>query len=324
MAGLGAAKAGLTLWKASRSNCDAQCAAARMPPDAYKGQVVWITGASSGIGKAVAKALARQGARIILSARREKELEEAAEELRPIASASGGAVAVLPMDLEKLDELPGKAAEAQKMFGSPVDVLVNNGGYSSRCLAREVPGIEADQRMFAVNFFAWIALAKAVLPEQETSRPVKIINISSLAGKLGSALRTMYCGAKAAVINWFDALRVEEAGFWGHNVSICNVCPGSVQTDVSNNAVTADGSKLGVTDPNIANGLEVDFVADRILAAAHCKLDEIWIAKWSELRAAYMAQYMPDTLKKKLREMALPIVWHTMGADYVKQRRSKL
>lgn len=320
----GSAKVGYTLWKAKKNSCDAACAAATMPPDAYKGQVVWITGASSGIGKGLAEALSKQGAKIILSARREKELEEVAKELKPALDASGGEVAILPIDLANLDEIPGKAAQAHKLFNQPVDVLVNNGGYSSRALARDVPGISEDKKMFDVNFFAWIALGKAVLPEKGSTRPVKIINISSIAGKLGNALRSMYCAAKAAVIFWFDALRVEEAGFWNHQVSICNVCPGSVQTDVAVNAVTQDGSKLGHTDPNIANGLKVDFVCDRILASAYCNLDEVWIAKWNELQAAYTAQYQPEKMKEKLRQFAIPIVWYTMGEEFVKQRKSKL
>jgi len=92
------------------------------------------------------------------------------------------------------------------------------------------------------------------------------------------------------------------------------------QDPVSDNAVTADGSKLGHTDPNIMNGLDVAYVSDRILASAHCGLDEIWIAKWSELRSAYLSQYAPGSFKRKARDVALASVGHTMGEVFVKER----
>jgi len=347
--GLGSAL--LRLRKIQGASCDASCAAAKLPADAYRGKVVWITGASSGIGKGLAVEFAKQGAKVILSSRRAKELEEVAQELAPLLKASGGDASILTVDLSDLDSLPGKAAEARRLFQSPVDVLVNNGGYSSRALARDVQGIQEDIKMMEVNLLSWIALAKAVLPERDEKRPVQIINISSLAGKLGVPLRTMYCAAKHAVIGWFDALRAEEMGFWGTDLTVLNVCPGSVKTSVSDNAVTADGSKLGHTDPNIMNGLDVAYVSDRILASAHCGLDEIWIAKWGELRGAYLSQYAPGTFKQKdlscdelcrllprslrcavsipnfeqfstvtVRDMALVSVGHTMGEVFVKER----
>jgi len=233
---------------------------------------------------------------------------------------SGGEAKVLTVDLGDLDSLAGKGAEAQKLFGAPVDVLVNNGGYSSRALAREVSGTKEDIKMMTVNLFSWIALAKEVLPEKGSKREVSIINISSLAGKMGMPLRTMYCANKYAVIGWFDALRAEEAGFYKHNVKVLNVCPGSVKTAVSDNAVTADGSKLGHTDPNIFNGLSVEFVSDRIMASLHSGLFEIWIARWHELRNAYVAQYAPDLFKKQLLPKARLVVEGTLGKEWAASR----
>merc|ERR1719296_281385 len=146
-----------------------------------------------------------------------------------------------------------------------------------------------------------------------------IVNISSLAGKFGSPLRTLYCGAKHAVMGWFDALRIEEASF-NTGISVTNICPGSVKTDVAKNAVTADGSLRGYSDPNIDNGLSVEFTCDRILAAVHCGLHEAWIAKPNELQAVYTAQYFPDTLKHKLKGWGLDIMRGTMGPEYVNER----
>merc|ERR1740123_827054 len=145
-----------------------------------------------------------------------------------------------------------------------------------------------------VNFLSCVALAKAVLPTMKKQKRGHIINISSLAGKYGVPLRTLYCGAKHALIGWFDALRAEEEGFWQSGIVITNVCPGSVRTDVARNAVNAEGGRRGDSDPNIEAGLEVSFAVDRILASAHCGLMEVWIAKWNpELRATYVNQYAP-------------------------------
>jgi len=299
-----------------RANCDAACAAAVMPADAYKGKVVWITGASSGIGKEFAVQLARQGAKLILSARREQVLQDVAAELSPLMKASGGEVKILPLDLEDLASLPGKATEALASFGGTIDVLVNNGGYSSRALGRETQGITEEVKMMNVNFLSCVALAKAVLPNMYQRKTGTIINISSLAGKFGSPLRTLYCGAKHALIGWFDVLRLEEAGFFKSGITVTNACPGSVKTDVARNAVTAGGTRLGVSDPGIDSGLEPSFVCDRILASAYCGLDEVWIAKPAELQAVYMNQYLPATFKSTIKQRADAIIRSTMGNEF--------
>lgn len=321
--GVGLAACGATCYTAFRmrgvfnSNCDTHTAKAKMPSDAYKGKVVWITGASSGMGEELAKQLAKHGAKLILSARSKNKLEELAAELGKCCE-----VRVLDLDLKDLYSLEGKAREALSFFGV-IDVLVNNGGYSSRALGFLTPAIKTDIDMMEVNFLSAVALTKALLPSMHERKTGQIINISSLAGKFGSPLRTLYCGAKHALIGWFDALRVEEAGF-GTGVSVTNICPGSVKTDIAKNAVVGDGSKLGVSDPNIDNGLDVSFVCDRILAAAYCGLPEVWIAKKPELIAVYTSQYMPHTFKEKIGKNAVPIVAGTLGQEYVKRAEEKL
>eukprot|EP00930_Biecheleria_cincta_P008283 TRINITY_DN109699_c0_g1_i1.p1 TRINITY_DN109699_c0_g1~~TRINITY_DN109699_c0_g1_i1.p1 ORF type:complete len:338 (-),score=64.99 TRINITY_DN109699_c0_g1_i1:107-1015(-) len=299
------------------SSCDAATAVASMPADAYASKVVWVTGASSGIGRELAKQLAEQGAKLILSARRQDVLQEVANELKPRLGA-GGDIRVLPLDLEDLDSLEHKAREALSFFGA-VDVLVNNGGYSSRAVARETVGISQDVRMMQVNFLSAVALTKSVLPTMIRRKQGLIINMSSLAGKFGSPLRTLYCGAKHAMMGWFDALRAEEAAFQS-GVRVCNICPGSIKTDVAVNAVTADGSKRGYSDPNIDNGLDVKFTCDRILAAAYTGLDEAWIAKPQELQSAYLAQYHPDIHKAMMKQFSAQIIGGTMGEDFMKSR----
>lgn len=256
---------------------------------------------------------------MIVSARREALLEQLAEELKPALRESGGDVRVLAVDLSDLAGLQEKAAEALALFGG-VDVLVNNGGYTSRALARDAPGIGEEAAMMDVNFLSQVALAKAVAPSMRERGRGWIINISSMSGKMGVPLRTMYCAAKHALIGWFDAFRAEEAGFWQSGIVTTNVCPGSVKTDVAKNAVTADGSKMGHSDPNVDAGLDVEFACERILAAAHCGLDEVWIAKSQELRYVYLSQYLPSSLKSSMRGNARGMVRGTMGEEFVKSR----
>jgi len=313
---------GFVAWKlyiVMSSNCDSKCAAATMPPDAYRGKVVWVTGASSGIGKELVVQLARQGAKMIISARRESVLEEVASEVKGDLTKSGGEIRVLPLDLEDLDALPKKAQEAQSFFDGVIDVLVNNGGYSSRVLSKDTEGLKDELAMFKVNFFSCVALAKAVAPGMRERKQGQIINISSLAGKMGVPLRTLYSGSKFAVIGWFDAFRAEEQGFWQSGIVTTNVCPGSVKTDIASNAVLGDGSR-GIKDPIIDAGLDVEFTCDRILASAYEGLPEVWIAKSSEIQGAYLNQYFPDMFKFKIAARARSSIEHVMGRAFVKSR----
>ena len=140
----------------------------------------------------------------------------------------------------------------------------------------------------------------------------RIINIASVAGKVGVPLRTAYCGAKHALIGFFDALRLEEHAR-GTGVRVSNVCPGSVRTSIAVNAAMGDGSKRGQTDANIEAGLDVAWVADRILAAADCGVDESWIAGGLELLLLYVGQYAPGLLKRMLMKKAVSIIQATQA-----------
>lgn len=311
----------LRVRRAFKSCCDNATANARMPANAYAGRVVWITGASSGIGEELAQQLAKQNAKLILSARSKEKLEGLADELRK-SSADALEVRVLPLDLKEISSLEGKAKQALALFGA-IDVLINNGGYSSRALAFLSPGIQTDIDMMEVNFLSAVALAKAVLPSMHERKQGHIINISSLSGKFGVPLRTLYCGAKHAMMGWFDALRVEEAAL-KTGVSVTNICPGSCKTNVATNAVTDNGMRRGFSDPIIDNGLSVDFVCDRILAAAHCKLKECWLAKEGELKLCYKSQYAPELLKSQLTQWFHPTVTAVMGEQYLKSAMERL
>lgn len=233
-----------------------------------KDKIIWITGASSGIGEALVYELAAQGARLILSARNEKELQR-------VASATGLGerdIFVLPLDLERPAEMMGKAAQVMNHFGR-IDILVNNGGLSQRSLAKDTVW-EVDQRLLNVNTIGTIALTKAVLPYFLRQKQGRFVTITSLVGKFGSPMRSGYSAAKHALHGFFDSLRaeVEKDG-----VTVTIVCPGFVQTNVSVNAVTADGSAQNTMDNATANGITAKYCAQGIIKAINRNRREVYI-----------------------------------------------
>lgn len=233
-----------------------------------KDKIIWITGASSGIGEALVYELAAQGARLVLSARNEKELQR-------VASATGLGerdIFVLPLDLERPAEMMGKAAQVMNHFGR-IDILVNNGGLSQRSLAKDT-GWEVDQRLLNVNTIGTIALTKAVLPYFLRQKQGRFVTITSLVGKFGSPMRSGYSAAKHALHGFFDSLRaeVEKDG-----VTVTIVCPGFVQTNVSVNAVTSDGSAQNTMDNATANGITAKYCAEGIIKAINRNKREVYI-----------------------------------------------
>lgn len=273
------------------------------PRGAFAGKVFWITGASSGVGRQLALRLAssHDDVKLILSSRRKEALEEVAAECRK--RAPGGTrveVTVLPLDLADRVSLAAKAKEALAAYGR-VDVLVNNGGVSTRSMARNA-GLDVDEYVAGVDYLSYVALAKALLPSWEKGDADKkptIINVSSTAGKFGLPVRTSYCGAKFAILGWFDSFRLEQC-LVGHPIDVLNIVLGSTRTNVGRNAVTTSSATInGVTDVNIEAGLDPAFVADRMLASALGGREEAWIAPRSELKSLYLNQYFPETARRR-------------------------
>ena len=232
----------------------------------FHGKVVWITGASSGIGEATAIACAAAGAKVILSARSETRLAEvAAACVAASPSKDPGTAKVLVLDLAASPAtVHAKGAEAEALFGGHgVDVLVNNGGISSRSAALETK-LETDSRVLAVNFTAAVALTKAVLPRMVARRSGHIVVMSSVQGKFGLPCRSSYAASKHALQGYFDSLRSEVAA---DGVGVTVVCPGSVATSLSMNAVKGDGSRHGLMDSTTAKGMDPRTLAAAILTA---------------------------------------------------------
>ena len=233
----------------------------------FADQVVWITGASSGIGEALAGAFARDGARLILSSRR-------TEELRRVADACGGAperVRVLPLDLTESDTLAAKAREAESQFGR-IDILVNNGGISQRSPAKDTD-LSVDRRIMEINFFSAVTLTRAVLPAMLARRAGRIVVIGSVVGKFATPRRSAYAASKHALQGWFDALRAE---LRGSGVGVTMVCPGLIRTNISLNALRADGSRNDQMDKGQENGMSPDRCAQAVLRATAAGRREIY------------------------------------------------
>lgn len=292
---------------------------APMPPrDAFAGKVWWISGASSGYGRALALHLCSRhdDVRLILSSRRKSVLEEVAEKCRSINQSIE--VKVLPMDLTDLASLPSKVDEALALFDDRVDVLVNNGGVTTRSFARD-SNFCVDTHVMNVDFLAYVQLTKSLLPSWEKSPECTpmIINTSSVAGKIGAPMRTAYCAAKFAIHGWFEAFRIEQYAC-GNPMEILNVVLGSTRTNAAHNAITSSPDiKFGedVVDKNIEGGLDPDFVVERVVASAYAKHDEIWIAPRMELILLYLNQYLPARAKKALTKKAKKYIIEKQKAD---------
>lgn len=212
----------------------------------FQDKVVWITGASSGMGEGLAYALAQQNAKLILSARRVKELERVKQNCESDLSR----VAVLPLDVSELDALPEKAKEAHAFFGH-IDILINNAGIGMRGYVLDTD-IAVQQRVMQVNYFGQIALTKAVLPYMIEQHGGHVVVVSSLTGKLPVPGRSAYCASKHALHGFFDALRGE---VFQYGIKVTLVCPGFVQTHISENALLPDGSRRGAVHRMEFDGL---------------------------------------------------------------------
>jgi dehydrogenase/reductase SDR family member 7B len=244
-------------------------------------KVVWITGASSGIGEALAIAASRRGARVVLSARRANELER----VRSLC-ADPAQAAVLPVDLLKLDDPAATLREAEKFFG-PIDVLVNNAGISQRSRVLDTT-LDVYRQVFELDFFATVALTQAVLPGMIQRGGGHVVVVSSVVGYISSAMRSGYSAAKHALHGFYDAARAEH---WRDNVKFTLACPGYVKTNVTLNAVDGKGGKWGKMDPSIANGVEPGVCAEKIWRAVEKNKDEVLVGK--EALVVYLKRYLP-------------------------------
>ena len=262
----------------------------------FRGKIVWITGASSGIGEALAKAFAASGAHIILSGRRTEALEQVAAGLETDSL-------VLPFETTDYDALPATIDTARRWKGK-VDILVNNAGISQRSLALDTHP-DVHHRIINVDLLAPIWLTQLLLPHMMAAGGGHIVGISSVAGRVGVPLRTAYCAAKHGLIGYMDALRAETEQL--HNIHVTNILPGSIRTNVSRNALTKDGDSRGKSDAVIDNGMEPAECARQILEAVADNVPELIIAEGPEMAIAKLRQSDPEQCFAMTRAMGAQI-----------------
>lgn len=257
--------------------------------------VIWITGASSGIGEALTYEASRRGANIIISARREEVLDKVKSRC-----AHPEKVKVLALDLEKTNELKDKVSEAEALFGK-IDLLVNNGGLSQRSLTKNT-GVDVDQRLMKINYIGTVGLTKAVLPNMLKRNTGHIITVSSMVGKFGTPMRSSYAATKHALHGFMDSLRAEESR---NGLTVSMVCPGFVATNVSLNALTGDGSAQGSMDAQTATGIKPDIFAQKMADAIEADKAEVYIAGFKEKLGLYLTRFFPGLFRKLVQKMAV-------------------
>lgn len=255
----------------------------------FKNKVVWITGATSGIGEALARELAGKHARLILSGRNVGKLQSLRTSLKTD-------VEILPFDLSDAKSLQGVARQALASFGH-VDILINNGGVSQRSLAMET-SIDVDRRLMEVNYFGNIALTKNLLPSFLQRGTGHVVVISSLVGKFSTPYRSGYSASKHALHGFYDGLRAEIAD---KGIYVTIICPGFIQTDVSINALNAVGDKTHVMDEQTSKGMAAALCAKKICQATTRKKREAYIGG-KEVWAVYIKRLFPGLFASYVRK----------------------
>ncbi len=234
------------------------------------GKVVWLTGASSGIGEAIAYALAKENCKIVLSARRIVELER----VRKNISLPDEDILILPIDLEQHDHVNDWVKKVMDKFNR-IDVLINNGGISQEGSALKT-NKTVEQKIMDVNYFGNVALAKAVVPIMQQQQSGKIVVTTSIIGKFGLPNLSTYAASKHALYGFYDSFRLE---LKKDNIAVLLVSPGFINTNVTLNAITADGSKHNKNSPAQENGMKTDVFAKKFIKALKSNKNHQYIGK---------------------------------------------
>ena len=221
-------------------------------------QTVWITGASSGVGEGLARVFNRHGANIIISARRQEELER----VKATCIEGPGRVDVVPFDI--VDEAQRQAAAEQVLAANKrIDVLINNAGIGQRSLIKDTD-FEVDRRVMEVDYFAPVALTKLVLPRMMEQGSGHMVVTSSVAGKHGMPYHSAYCAAKHALHGYYESLRIEMVDY---NIKACLLVIAGVRSNVALHCLTGDGSEYGKDDWGDDVGMSAEECGEQVVEA---------------------------------------------------------
>ncbi len=247
-------------------------------------KIVWITGASSGIGQATAFAMAKQGARLILTAFDDKFLIQTVE--KSLQLGANGAVA-LPCDLSQLELLDELAEKAWAKWQG-IDILYNNAGISQRGLTAETE-MKTIRKVMDIDYYAPVILTKAILPKMLERGGGQLAVTTSIAGKFGFPMRCAYCSAKHALYGFFETIQAE---YHKQNIAVTIVCPGRVQTNISKHALQKDGTPHGKMDAGQAGGITAEKAGRQIARAIANRKREVLIGG-KELVMVYIKRFIP-------------------------------
>lgn len=267
-----------------------------------QGAVVVITGASSGLGKECARVFHAAGARLVLCGRDASRLQQVVQELTASSTDAQQQTytpSTVIFDLADADTVDRAAEEILKCYGQ-VDVLINNAGISYRGNILKTH-ISVQRDVMETNYFGTIALTQALLPSMVCRRSGHIVVISSVQGKIAIPYRSAYAASKHATQAYFDCLRAEIERY---QIPVTVISPGYIQTNLSVNAVTGDGSKYGVVDKTTASGRDPRNVAQLILKAVRQRSNDVIVAGFMPNVAIYLRTLWPALFFKIMSSRA--------------------
>ncbi|KAK2580777.1 hypothetical protein KPH14_011512 [Odynerus spinipes] len=257
---------------------------------ALNNKVVMITGASSGLGEALAHVFYGCGCRLILIARRRVELERVKSTLMDKHyTVPTHPPIILPLDLTDINSLQSEVSKVLTIHGR-IDILINNAGISYRGEVINT-SVDVDIKVMLINYFAQIALAKAVLPSMLKQQYGHIVCISSVQGKISIPYRSAYAASKHALQAWCDACRAELAE---QNIKVTVINPGYIKTALSLNALTGNGETYGVMDQTTEQGYSPKYVAEKVLKAVLKKEKDVIIAPIAPKSAILLRSLFPS------------------------------
>ena len=258
-------------------------------------KVIWITGASSGIGASLAVELSKLDCKLILSARNEQKLLETKSQ----CVGSPDDVAVVLLDLSRQEDVIGAYEEAVQSFGK-IDILVNNAGISQRSFAVDTE-LDVYAKIMYINYLGTVAVTKSVLPEMIERGSGQVVTITSLVGKFGTPLRSGYAASKHALHGFFDSLRAE---VHTQGVGILLVCPGFIQTDISRHALAGNGNNHGTMDSAQENGMDPDVFVKKMIAVMGSNKEEVCIGG-KETYGVLIKRFFPGWFSKMIRNVTV-------------------
>jgi len=259
----------------------------------FKGKVVWITGATSGIGEALAYEFASLEAKLVLSSNQPDQLEEVKKRCLERCDYCYTQY----FDLENQDEIRETANKVLNEVNR-IDVLINNGGISQRSKIMETP-FELDQKIMNIDFYGAVLLTKLVLPSMVSNGGGNIMVTTSIVGKFGMTYRSAYSSAKHALYGFFETLALEH---YDDNIRVTIACPGRVQTAISKHSLKGDGSQHGVMDKGQANGVTAETCARKMRKAIQKNKREVLIGR-KELLMVYIKKFFPGLFFKIARKI---------------------